>query len=265
MICPNCQSQEKVTEQNFGALYTCTACQAVYFINFDGEPEFGEVPEEIPADFNSTDAEIDSELSDTAENHENFDAQLEASFDNRLQQNFDSPPAQEAFAQNQFEPVNQEVSDSTFPTPDAALPDTEKASFESVSEVASSPESNFDYLNSDVNPFENPIESENIEPKEKSPFSNVAQEISDFGNTETQIAGLSYDLAVSGLDTLEIKKLFKEVIEDSKFGWDVEALMGSIKNGEIRLERLSAVKAYILARRLQFLNIEKTWKQNALT
>lgn len=40
MDCPSCHNDVPVTEANFGALYTCSKCQAVYFINFDGRPEF---------------------------------------------------------------------------------------------------------------------------------------------------------------------------------------------------------------------------------
>jgi hypothetical protein len=41
--------------------------------------------------------------------------------------------------------------------------------------------------------------------------------------------------------------------------------MRSIKNGQIQFEKLNPVKAYILAKRLQFLDIEKQWKQNAMS
>ena len=40
MDCPSCHNNVSITEANYGALYTCSKCQAVYFINFDGRPEF---------------------------------------------------------------------------------------------------------------------------------------------------------------------------------------------------------------------------------
>lgn len=95
-------------------------------------------------------------------------------------------------------------------------------------------------------------------------FSNVAAEISDFGNSETQIASLNYDLKVSGLDSKEDILAFKELIEDSRFAWDVSELMKQIKNGEIYLQKLNPVQAYILAKRLHFLDVEMKWKQNVL-
>jgi hypothetical protein len=96
-------------------------------------------------------------------------------------------------------------------------------------------------------------------------FANIAQEISDFGNTDVQLAGLNYDLQVSGIDTQETKNLFKEAIEDSKFAWDAFEIMKSVKNGRIEIKKLSPAKAYLLAKRIQFLDIEKVWKQNVLT
>jgi hypothetical protein len=47
MDCPSCHKDVPVTESNYGALYTCATCQAVYFINFDGQPEFENAPSDI--------------------------------------------------------------------------------------------------------------------------------------------------------------------------------------------------------------------------
>ena len=37
--CPKCHSSVEIPEQNFGTLFTCPACQAVYFVGWDGVPE----------------------------------------------------------------------------------------------------------------------------------------------------------------------------------------------------------------------------------
>lgn len=44
MECPSCHKDVKVTEAQYGALYTCSSCQAVYFVNFDGNPEYDSTP-----------------------------------------------------------------------------------------------------------------------------------------------------------------------------------------------------------------------------
>lgn len=228
MTCPNCQVDTSITEQLYGALYTCRSCSAVYFINFEGQPEFGDVSEEVLTELVSEPA-LSSEpppfVSDASRFESSFESSLEplidsvdmVSFDNKLDEQF-----------------NVQL--------DAQLP---------------------------VQPAPTEIPVETLQPsiltEESHSFGAVAQEISDFGNTETQLAGLNYDLKITGLDTQETKRLFLEAIGDSKLAWDSNEIMKSIKNGQIEFQKLNPVKAYILAKRLQFLDIEKQWRQNAMS
>ncbi len=225
MICPNCQIDVAISEQLFGGLYTCGACQAVYFINFEGQPEFGEVPTGVLSDIVSeptAGTEMAAALEPATENFESFESSLEplvdsvdmVNFDNKLDEQFDS------------------------------------------------------YVNSDNLPpteaeFEN-VQTESIVEPNIHSFSRIAKEISDFGNSEAHVSGLNYDLKITGLDTQVTMKQFKEIIEDPRFGWDSNEMLRGVKNGQITIEKLNPVKAFILAKRLQFLDIEKNWKQNAL-
>ena len=225
MICPNCQTDVAISEQLFGALYTCGACQAVYFINFEGEPEFGEVPTGVLSDIVSeptAGTEMAAALEPPTENFQSVESSLEplvdsvdmVNFDNKLEAQFDS------YVNNDNVPANE-------------------AEFENVQ-----------------------MESV-VEPNIHS-FSQIAKEISDFGNSEAHVSGLNYDLKITGLDTQVTMKQFKEIIEDPRFGWDSNEMLRGVKNGQITIEKLNPVKAFILAKRLQFLDIEKNWKQNAL-
>lgn len=184
MICPNCKKEQSVTEHNYGALYTCPSCQAVYFINFDGHPEFGEISNEVPVDDPYIAPETSSQEFEVSEGIADFSNEL---------------------------------------------------------------------------PVSPPVDAE------PSAFANIAQEISDFGNTDSQLASMNYDLVVSGIDNQQTKSLFKEAIEDSKFAWDAFEIMKSVKNGRVELTKLSPAKAYLLAKRLQFLDLEKKWTQNVLS
>ena len=233
MICPNCQIDVAISEQLFGALYTCGACQAVYFINFEGQPEFGEVPTGVLSDIVSeptASTELAGAFEPATENFQSFESSLEplvdsvdmVNFDNKLEAQFDSY-------------VNSE---------NAAPAESELAGNE-------------------INLFENVQTESVVEPNIHS-FSQIAKEISDFGNSEAHASGLNYDLQISGLDTQVTMKLFKEVIDDPRFGWDSNEMIRGVKNGQITIEKLNPVKAFILAKRLQFLDIEKNWKQNAL-
>jgi len=240
MICPNCKKDQKVTEQNYGALYTCSSCQSVYFINFDGQPEFGEA------------------------NSEEYEA---------------------ANNENQAAAARPPVKDSGFP--DTGLEPLISVT-ESVDGILDSAPETGSYLseiieganqNAGVNPFESmnaePIPA--VAPKPQKPsaaqvskpasnlFADIAQEISDFANTDSQLAGLNYDVTISGIDTQETKALFKEAIEDSKFAWDAVEIMKSLKNGRVQILRMSPAKAFLLAKRIQFLDVERTWKQNVLS
>lgn len=38
-ICPSCLAQIEIKSEFFGGLFTCSKCESVYFIGFDGEPE----------------------------------------------------------------------------------------------------------------------------------------------------------------------------------------------------------------------------------
>ncbi len=225
MICPNCQVDAKITEQLFGSLYTCRSCSAVYFINFEGQPEFSDISNEGDEPAGSIGGQIFQEPTSLSSDLSSYESSLEplidsidvVSFDNKLDQQFE---------------------------------------MQSSAQLSEQPESQEAFLeNFNIGALD----------KSSSSFSDIAKEISDFGNTETQLAGLNYDLKITGLDTQESKRLFQEVIEDSKLAFDSMQIMKNIKNGQIEFLKLNPVKAYILSKRLQFLDIEKHWRQNAMS
>lgn len=231
MICPNCQVNAAITEQHYGALYTCNSCRAVYFINFEGQPEFGDVTEEVVEE--AVEQVIEAPAVDTPMDRP-VDMPVETTLDN----------AAENFIENPAE---------------APLEASNEAGFEAALEPLID---SVDVVNFENN-FDLPKVETPIDDFSNNSFADAAKEISDFGNTEAQIASLSYDLKISGIDTQETKRLFLEAIEDSKFGWDANEIMRSIKNGQVEFLKLNPVKAFILAKRLQFLDMEKQWKQNA--
>ena len=79
-----------------------------------------------------------------------------------------------------------------------------------------------------------------------------------------QISALHYSVEVSGLDSKEDVREFQESISDSRFGWDVTELMKKISNGRITLEKLNPVQAFVLNKRIHFLELELKWKQHVL-
>ncbi len=204
MNCPSCHNDVELLEKNFGALFTCPQCHAVYFVNFEGQPEYSEIKEDsIPAEENSSSLSVvETETLPVEPSHP-------------VEGNIDFFSASDPLV-NSFE---------------HPLPPLENA------------------------PFLTPQESE---------FSQTAQEISDFGNSEVQISGLNYDLEIAGLDSKVELLAFKEAISDSRFGWDVGDVMKQVKNGQLILARLNSVQAFIISKRIHFLNLEVKWKQNVL-
>lgn len=233
MNCPNCQSDEKITEQNYGALYTCGSCKSVYFIGFDGQPEFGEAS---------------SEEYEAAQEEQHQAHQQEQQL---LQESVESLSVESSLADNFTNQPEQSFNSE---------------SSESLSNELSFPDSGLDPIMSVTESLEAVSEDSFLsEPVSGNAFADVAREISNFGNTESQIAGMNYDLVISGIDTQEARNLLKEALEDSKFGWDAAEIMKTIKNGRIELLRLNPAKAFVLAKRIQFLDANKHWKQNVLS
>lgn len=291
MICPNCQQNQLVTEHNYGALYTCPSCQAVYFINFDGQPEYEDMSSQdfqMPAD--GAVVEDDHKMAATQIQSMTVIADMSTQISTQISNSFEPSRADESLTElpsvaegdgfNAFamppvgveepapgidfsHPASAVEPSPVAPAPLAAPPKISKAQAPipiAVSQPAVPPESR-----------------QVVKPKQAPPvtpsatlsspfgdFAHIAQEISDFGNADTQLATLNYDLHISGIDTAETKYLIQEAIEDSKFAWDSVEMMKSIKNGNLTILRITPAKAYLLAKRIQFLDIEKVWKQNAL-
>lgn len=246
MICPNCQSDVAVAEKDFGALFNCPKCQTAYFLNFDGAPEYSnEPPPDLSFPQDSTPSSEPLAAIESADFQE-----VVPSFEQPASTNQDFP----TFENNDFASFNTDG-------------DSGGLNLSSDLEGGLNIEPNIG-SNSDANSFTSNeaagVGSLLDSSFGESAFSNVASDISNFGNSETQITSLNYDLKISGLDTREDLLAFKEMIEDSRFAWDVSDIMKQIKGGSLFLPRLNPVQAYILAKRLHFLDLEMKWKQNVL-
>ena len=253
MICPNCRIDAVITENSFGALYNCPNCQAVYFINFEGQPEYGAMA--------SLESEAASSISEAVETHPQG-----------------RPPVVD---QVQF---HQPIEPSALDLPSFADPalqfDPAAAYSEKTEEIGQvSIESEPSLLGETFNQNEFAVESEpfqsfsdiqTTEPASLSQasslpsFAEVAQDLAAFGNSETQLAQLNYNLKIVGIDNAQILAAVKEALLDSRFGWDAEEMIRLVKNGEITIQKMNPVKAYILAKRLHFIDVEKHWTPNAV-
>lgn len=247
MQCPQCHNDVPVTEAQYGALYTCPKCMAVYFVNFDGLPEYGDMT-------------LDSIESNTEE-------AVEASSDFSMPVNLEEPSLNSNTEENG---LSQDLNswDST------PLADSES---QNVNEIISTDfstndqTSNSEYDFSGANPFEAASENEAlgeavaakpVGSKIENSFNLVAQEIENFANQETVISAINYSVNIKGLDTKELMEKFKESIEDSKFGWIAKDILDQAKDGECKINNLNPIQAYVLAQRLQFLDLDCRWEQH---
>jgi len=224
MQCPSCHNSVTIENKDIGALFTCPSCMSVYFINFDGTPDYSEGA--IP-----TEEEVKAlQQTIVAEDSKSPTHSFEHSVDSGVEE-----PLSEASSVHQ--------PDSFFLNMNAEIQNNEK-SISNNSNV------------SNQTPEQTISDSSNM-------FQNMTQEIEAFGNQQTVIAGLSYDLSIAQIDTKESMELLKEALDDSKFGWLVDDFVKEIKTGHLTLKNLTPVQAFVLARRIQFIDVEIKWTQNA--
>lgn len=297
MQCPSCHKEVDVKDKDVGALFTCPQCRSVYFINFDGSPDFGEVEQpsveelqrlqnqSIPDKKKKKKSKKDS---DELEQHE-VEAHIKPDQTNAGQTQSGVTETQpiETLSSHNLEPAVFEVSSSEIT--ENENPVFELQSNDNFSIQESTPEQTnesqltaFDSISTDPVPFEAlPSETPSIEnfsyesasavnenpvtpPQAAQDFTSVASELESFGNRQTIVAGISYDLEITGLDTKEAQELLREAIDDSRFEWHPEDIVREIRKGHCKFKNLTPVQAFVLAKRIQFIDIEMKWKQNVL-
>ncbi len=100
------------------------------------------------------------------------------------------------------------------------------------------------------------------------PDSPDLSDIAGFGNSDvssTREGSLRYTLFVSGIDTVDVRNSFREAITDRKLVWDIDQILRSVKNGEVKIQNVSAAKAFIVASRLRNLPVQVRWEQYAIS
>jgi len=114
---------------------------------------------------------------------------------------------------------------------------------------------------SDIEPDANLTPRSDSEPAIVSPFESFA---SSDATSRSHDGNLRYTLKISGVDTADLRKELLEALTDRKFLWDAEAILKTIRNGELKIVDLNAVKAAVLVARLKSLPFQVSWEQYAL-
>lgn len=226
MQCPSCQKEVSVKDKDVGALFTCPLCRSVYFINFDGTAEYGEVDQPSAEELEKLQ---NQSVPEKKKKKEKKDSEVSE---------FETAEAAEALTVE-----TSEVTD------EASFSLEEPQSFENREPV-------FPEI-----PSDEPVAADASSGQD---FASIANEIESFGNDHTAVAGISYDLEISGLDSKESQELLREAIVDSRFGWHPEDIVREIRTGTCTLKNLTPVQAFVIARRIQFIDVDMKWKQNVL-
>lgn len=199
MECPSCHKDVKVTEAQFGALYTCISCQAVYFINFDGHPEY------------------DSTLQTSMGSEGSIISAQPANSGTTIGMNTAIASADPIPADFSLTGMYQQNNEETL-----------------------------------------------IQPAAMSPLESAINDIQNFGNQNVDV-NLTFNLKIQGLDTKELMGYFFDSINDSKFGWVADDIIKSVRGGQCEIKNIKPVSAYVLAKRLQFIDVTLNWSfENAI-
>jgi len=109
-----------------------------------------------------------------------------------------------------------------------------------------------------------PGESPSEDPPRQELSSSDLSDLARFGNSDSSLGRegpLRYDVWISGIDTADVRTAFREAITDRKFMWDTDAILRTIRNGEVRIKSVSAAKAHVLIVRLRSLPVSVRWEQ----
>lgn len=73
-----------------------------------------------------------------------------------------------------------------------------------------------------------------------------------------------YDVLLEGIDSEDLKNVVKEALRDSRFGWNSEEKIATIRRGTLLLDRLNPVKASLIISRLKSYPLTIVWSQNGV-
>lgn len=231
--CPRCHNEIQIQQNQFGSLFTCPHCQAVFFVDWSGQPE-------APSTENYNDSFHDSPASS---------------------QNPSMEPS--SFSQDQGSEPN--ISDTVFQELGALedLPPLADASSEAPFQSSSFEHPQQGGVDSGQPHLENPFSAEEPEQdynlnssKEPMTLEGAMTEVLEFANSPTEKSLRSYQIEIYGLELEKDVQRLREVFKDPKFKFDAEAFIDGISHGKLKIADLNSIKAAILVRRLEMEHFE---------
>lgn len=248
--CPSCQQPVEILEKHLGTLFTCPHCNAVYFIDWSGQPETAQHEQE--SDFQG-----------------GADFQAGTEFQPPPQQDFSSfngshdyaAPMEPAFGGEIPQEVPEEMAPQEDPylTPADVIPPGTEIEIPVASEEEAQGEVPYD--------FGQTLDSVNAPEPMSSGTPDTADfsDVTDFANANTSAGPLTYSVVIEGIESSHLLMQLKEAMTDSRFGWDVTSLLAGVGGGRLVLRGLSPAKASVLINRIKYLPCKISWRQDVLS
>jgi hypothetical protein len=224
--CPSCQADLQISQEQFGALFTCSNCQAVFFINWDGQPEVaqeGESSEGLPPEVNSF-------------------------------QNIETYPEQEVIENSQAGSFTEVSSFS-----ESSI-SSEEDPFQEVGYPQES-QPFADVTNFEVEEPNQSLERPSVDDQPLTPQQFV-DEVIEFGNSTEVIEGLTYKVRILGIDSAESRSSLEDILREPRLNFDLQKLMQDILGGQLEIENLNTAKAFYLVQKLKQEAFDVSWSQN---
>lgn len=255
-----------------GTIFTCPHCDAVYFINWNGQPEMANHEEEAPAS-----SELSSEF---ASDYSKIVPAIEQGYtpeeitEQPADQNFQS---EQTYSADQGYNPNQFGSESGYSNESGAYGQNQEGEQPPVNDFGYQPEATMDnsvdYSASggEAVAGEEPFDfSQTLDYVESAPPVTVSDDanfadVVEFANANVGAGPLAYTVFIEGIESSHLVYQLREAMTDSKFGWDVNELLTHIGGGRLTLKGLTPAKASVLINRIKYLPFKITWRQDVLS
>lgn len=268
--CPSCHKPVEILDKHVGTLFTCPFCNAVYFIDFSGQPEMANHEDSAEAEsIPSVESETSSSQDYTAPQDFNSETQFsgaqtfensESAYANEnieqpadvysSEQNYDS---QNQGYVNSYEDSSANNSENNYAAPPEPAYGEPEAAADAIEDDS------FDFNKTlDQVPAQTPPP---VSVSDSSDFSDVT----DFANADTAVGPMSYVVTIDGIESSHLLYQLKEAMTDSRFGWDLQELMTTVGGGRLILPGLTPAKASVLINRIKYLPFKISWRQDVLS
>lgn len=101
---------------------------------------------------------------------------------------------------------------------------------------------------------------ESVEPMSLDDFLSEIETFGSLASEPFQQSAFFFDIIVSAIDSKEIRMEIVETLSNSKLGIEEDEIAKKIRNGELRLHQIPAVKAAVIIQSLSHLNCELDWE-----